>query len=217
MYRYDEFDRKFLEERVAQYRDQVRRRLAGQLSEDEFRSLRLMNGLYLQLHAYMLRISIPYGTLSSAQLRGLAHVARRWDKGYGHFTTRQNIQYHWIRLEDTPDILAHLATVQLHGIQTSGNSFRNITTDPFAGAAADEIEDPRPYGEIVRQWSALHPEFSFLPRKFKIVLNAASDDRAAVKIHDLGLNLRRNEKGELGFEVLVGGGLGRTPILAQTV
>ncbi|MGH6973215.1 MAG: nitrite/sulfite reductase, partial [Stellaceae bacterium] len=217
MYRYDDFDRKFLEERVAQYRDQVRRRLAGQLSEDEFRSLRLMNGLYLQLHAYMLRISIPYGTLSSAQLRGLAHVARRWDKGYGHFTTRQNIQYHWIRLEDTPDILAHLATVQLHGIQTSGNSFRNITTDPFAGAAADEIEDPRPYGEIVRQWSALHPEFSFLPRKFKIVLNAATDDRAAVKIHDLGLNLRRNERGELGFEVLVGGGLGRTPILAQTV
>ena len=217
MYRYDDFDRKFLEERVAQYRDQVRRRLAGQLSEDEFRSLRLMNGLYLQLHAYMLRISIPYGTLSSAQLRGLAHVARRWDKGYGHFTTRQNIQYHWIRLEDTPDILAHLATVQLHGIQTSGNSFRNITTDPFAGAATDEIEDPRPYGEIVRQWSALHPEFSFLPRKFKIVLNAAPDDRAAVKIHDLGLNLRRNDKGELGFEVLVGGGLGRTPILAQTV
>jgi len=217
LYRYDEFDRKFLEARVAQYRDQVRRRLAGQLSEDEFRSLRLMNGLYLQLHAYMLRISIPYGTLSSAQLRGLAHVARRWDKGYGHFTTRQNIQFHWIRLEDTPDILAYLATVQLHGIQTSGNSFRNITTDPFAGAAADEIEDPRPYCEIVRQWAALHPEFSFLPRKFKIAINATPEDRTAVKIHDLGLNLRRNEQGELGFQVLAGGGLGRTPILAQTV
>ncbi len=217
MYRYDEYDRRFLEERVAQYRDQVRRRLAGQLSEDEFRSLRLMNGLYLQLHAYMLRISIPYGTLSSAKLRGLAEVARRWDKGYGHFTTRQNIQFNWIHLEDTPDILAHLATVELHGIQTSGNSFRNITTDPFAGVAADEIDDPRPYCEIVRQWSALHPEFSFLPRKFKIAINAASEDRAAVNIHDLGLNLRRNAAGEIGFEVLVGGGLGRTPILAQTV
>ncbi|MDE2166003.1 MAG: nitrite/sulfite reductase [Alphaproteobacteria bacterium] len=217
MYHYDEYDRRFLEERVAQYRDQVRRRLAGQLSEDEFRSLRLMNGLYLQLHAYMLRISIPYGTLSSAKLRGLAEVARRWDKGYGHFTTRQNIQFNWIHLEDTPDILVHLATVELHGIQTSGNSFRNITTDPFAGVAADEIDDPRPYCEIVRQWSALHPEFSFLPRKFKIAINAASEDRAAVKIHDLGLNLRRNAAGEIGFEVLVGGGLGRTPILAQTV
>jgi sulfite reductase (NADPH) hemoprotein beta-component len=217
LYRYDEFDRKFLEERVAQYRDQVRRRLAGQLSEDEFRSLRLMNGLYLQLHAYMLRISIPYGTLSSAKLRGLAEVARRWDRGYGHFTTRQNIQFNWIRLEDTPDILAHLAAVELHGIQTSGNSFRNITTDPFAGVADDEIEDPRPYCEIVRQWSALHPEFSFLPRKFKIAINAAGEDRAAIKIHDLGLRLRRNESGEVGFEVLVGGGLGRTPILAQTV
>ncbi|MDE2227460.1 MAG: nitrite/sulfite reductase [Alphaproteobacteria bacterium] len=217
MYRYDEFDRKFLAERVAQYRDQVRRRLAGQLSEDEFRSLRLMNGLYLQLHAYMLRISIPYGTLSSAQLRGLAEVARRWDKGYGHFTTRQNIQFNWIKLEETPDILAHLAAVQLHGIQTSGNSFRNITTDPFAGVAGDEIEDPRPYCEIVRQWAALHPEFSFLPRKFKIAINAADADRAAVKIHDLGLYLRRSDRGEIGFAVTVGGGLGRTPILAQTV
>ena len=217
MYRYDEFDRKFLDERVAQYRDQVHRRLAGQLSEDEFRSLRLMNGLYLQLHAYMLRISIPYGTLSSTKLRALAVVARRWDKGYGHFTTRQNIQYNWIRLEDTPDILAHLAAAELHGIQTSGNSFRNITTDPFAGVADDEIEDPRPYCEIVRQWSALHPEFSFLPRKFKIAINAANEDRAAVKIHDLGLHLRRNESGEIGFAVLIGGGLGRTPILAQTV
>jgi sulfite reductase (NADPH) hemoprotein beta-component len=217
VYRYDEFDQKFLEERVAQYRDQVRRRLAGLLSEDEFRSLRLMNGLYLQLHAYMLRISIPYGTLSSAKLRGLAEVARRWDKDYGHFTTRQNIQFNWIRLEDTPDILAHLAAVELHGIQTSGNSFRNITTDPFAGVAADEVEDPRPYCEIVRQWAALHPEFSFLPRKFKIAINAAAEDRAALKIHDLGLSLRRNERGEIGFEVLVGGGLGRTPILAQTV
>ncbi|HYL32424.1 MAG TPA: nitrite/sulfite reductase [Stellaceae bacterium] len=217
MYRYDEFDRKFLEGRVAQYRDQVRRRLAGQLSEDEFRSLRLMNGLYLQLHAYMLRSSIPYGTLSSAKLRGLAEVARRWDQGYGHFTTRQNIQFNWIHLEDTPDILAHLATVELHGIQTSGNSFRNITTDPFAGVASDEIEDPRPYCEIVRQWAALHPEFSFLPRKFKIAINAAGEDRAAVMIHDLGLYLRRNDQGAIGFTVAVGGGLGRTPILAQTV
>ena len=217
MYRYDEFDRKFLEERVAQYRDQVRRRLAGQLSEDEFRSLRLMNGLYLQLHAYMLRISIPYGTLSSAQLRGLAHVARRWDKGYGHFTTRQNIQYHWIRLEDTPDILAHLATVQLHGIQTSGNSFRNITTDPFAGAAADEIEDPRPIAEIIRQWSSLHPEFVYLPRKFKIAVSGSATDRAALRFHDMALEIVSNEHGEIGYRVLVGGGMGRTPYLGYVV
>ncbi|HZL58699.1 MAG TPA: nitrite/sulfite reductase [Stellaceae bacterium] len=217
MYRYDQFDRRFLEERVAQYRDQVRRRLAGELSEDEFRTLRLMNGLYLQLHAYMLRISIPYGTLSSAQLRGLAAVARRWDKGYGHFTTRQNMQFNWIRLEDTPDILAHLATVEMHGIQTSGNSFRNITTDPLAGVADDEIEDPRPYCEIIRQWAALHPEFSYLPRKFKFAVSAAAEDRAAVKIHDLGLYLRRNAQGEVGFTVLLGGGLGRTPLLGQVV
>jgi sulfite reductase (NADPH) hemoprotein beta-component len=217
VYRYDEFDRRFLEERVAQYRGQVARRLAGQLSEDEFRPLRLMNGLYLQLHAYMFRISIPYGTLSSDQLRGLAHVARTYDKGYGHFTTRQNIQFNWIKLEDTPDILAHLASVQMHGIQTSGNSFRNITTDPFAGVAGDEIVDPRIYCEIIRQWAALHPEFSFLPRKFKIAVAATEHDRAAVKVHDLGLHLRRDPQGAIGFEVVVGGGLGRTPLLAQSI
>ncbi len=214
MYRYDEFDRRFLDERVAQYRGQVARRLSGQLTEDEFRPLRLMNGLYLQLHAYMLRVSIPYGTLNSDQLRMLAHVARTYDKGYGHFTTRQNIQYNWIKLEESPDILADLAKVEMHGIQTSGNSFRNITTDPFAGVTEDEIEDPRPWCEIIRQWSALHPEFSFLPRKFKIAVSAAAKhDRAAVKMHDLGLYLRRNEAGEAGFQVLIGGGLGRTPYL----
>jgi len=214
LYRYDEFDLRFLDERVVQYRGQVARRLAGQLTEEEFRPLRLMNGLYLQLHAYMLRVSIPYGTLSSDQLRMLAHVARVYDKGYGHFTTRQNIQYNWIKLEETPDILADLAKVEMHGIQTSGNSFRNITTDPFAGVTADEIEDPRPWCEIIRQWSALHPEFSFLPRKFKIAVSAAQEhDRAAVKMHDLGLYLRRNAEGEVGFRVLIGGGLGRTPYL----
>jgi sulfite reductase (NADPH) hemoprotein beta-component len=217
LYRYDDFDQRFVDERVAQYRDQVRRRLAGQLSEEEFRPLRLMNGLYLQLHAYMLRIAIPYGMLSSEKLRKLAQITRRYDRGYGHFTTRQNLQLHWIKLEDTPDILAELASVEMHAIQTSGNSFRNTTTDPFAGAAADEIEDPRPYAEIIRQWSTLHPEFSFLPRKFKIAISASEEDRAAVKMHDLGLYLRRNEKGEIGFEVLVGGGLGRTPLLAQTI
>jgi sulfite reductase (NADPH) hemoprotein beta-component len=217
LYRYDEFDRRFLEERVAQYRDQVRRRLAGLLSEDEFKPLRLMNGLYLQLHAYMLRVAIPYGMLSSGQLRMLAHVARRFDRGFGHFTTRQNIQFHWIKLEETPEILAALASVAMHSIQTSGNSFRNTTTDPFAGVAADEIEDSRPYCEIIRQWSTLHPEFSFLPRKFKIALSGAAADRAAVRIHDIGLYLRRNAAGEVGFEVLVGGGLGRTPILSERV
>ncbi len=217
MYRYDTYDRRFIEERVAQYRDQVRRRLAGLLTEEEFRPLRLMNGLYLQLHAYMLRVAIPYGTLSSRQLRALAHIARAYDRGFGHFTTRQNIQFHWIKLEETPDILAALAEVEMHAIQTSGNSFRNTTTDPWAGAASDEIEDPRPYCEIIRQWSTLHPEFSFLPRKFKIAVSAASKDRAAVRIHDIGLYLRRNEAGEAGFEVMVGGGLGRTPILAETI
>ncbi len=217
MYRYDDFDHRFVDERVAQYRDQVRRRLTGQLSEEEFRPLRLMNGLYLQLHAYMLRIAIPYGVLSSTKLHKLAQIARRHDRGYGHFTTRQNLQFHWIKLEESPDILAELAKVEMHAIQTSGNSFRNITTDPFAGAAADEIEDPRPYAEIIRQWSTLHPEFSFLPRKFKIAISGAAEDRAAVKMHDLGLYLRRDEKGELGFEVLAGGGLGRTPILARTI
>ncbi|MGO8914778.1 MAG: nitrite/sulfite reductase [Stellaceae bacterium] len=217
MYRYDEFDRRFLEERVAQYRDQVRRRLAGQLSEDEFRPLRLMNGLYLQLHAYMLRIAIPYGALSSEKLRLLAKIARRYDRGYGHFTTRQNIQFNWIKLEETPDILAELAGVEMHGIQTSGNCIRNVTADPFAGVAADEIEDPRPYCEIIRQWSTLHPEFSFLPRKFKIAVSGATTDRAAVRVHDIGLYLRRNDAGEVGFEVLVGGGLGRTPMIGKTL
>jgi sulfite reductase (NADPH) hemoprotein beta-component len=217
VYRYDEFDRRFLDERVKQYRDQVRRRLAGQLTEDEFRPLRLRNGLYLQLHAYMLRIAIPYGTLTPRKLRMLAHVARRYDRGYGHFTTRQNIQFNWIKLEETPDILADLATVELHGIQTSGNCIRNVTADPFAGVADDEIEDPRPWCEIIRQWSTLHPEFSFLPRKFKIAVSAAAVDRAAVRVHDVGLYIRRNEAGETGFEVLVGGGLGRTPMIAKTL
>jgi sulfite reductase (NADPH) hemoprotein beta-component len=218
MYRYDEFDRRFLEARVAQYRDQVRRRLSGELSEDEFRPLRLMNGLYLQLHAYMLRIAIPYGTLSPAKLRMLAKIARRYDRGYGHFTTRQNIQFNWIKLEETPDILADLATVEMHGIQTSGNCIRNVTADPLAGVAEDEIEDPRPYCEIIRQWSTLHPEFSFLPRKFKVAVSGAtSADRAAVRVHDIGLYLRRNGAGEVGFEVLVGGGLGRTPMIAKTL
>ncbi len=217
MYRYDEFDRRFLDERVAQYRDQVRRRVIGQLSEEEFRPLRLRNGLYLQLHAYMLRVAIPYGTLSPAQLRMLAHVARKYDRGYGHFTTRQNIQYNWIKLDETPDILADLATVEMHGIQTSGNCIRNTTSDPFAGVAADEIEDPRPYCEIIRQWSTLHPEFSWLPRKFKIAVSASVKDRAAVHIHDIGLYLVRNAEGEVGFQVLVGGGLGRTPIIGKVL
>jgi len=217
VYRYDDFDHRFIDERVAQYRDQVRRRLAGQLTEDEFRPLRLMNGLYLQLHAYMLRIAIPYGMLDSTKLRKLAHIMRKYDRGYGHFTTRTNLQLHWIKLEETPDILAELASVEMHAIQTSGNSFRNTTTDPFAGVAADELEDPRPYAEIIRQWATLHPEFSFLPRKFKIAICASKEDRAAVKMHDLGLYLHKNEAGELGFEVVVGGGLGRTPYLAQSV
>ncbi len=217
MYRYDEFDRTFVAERVAQFRDQVRRRLAGELTEDEFRPLRLMNGLYLQLHAYMLRVSIPYGTLSSRQLRMLAHVARRYDRGFGHFTTRQNIQYNWIKLEETPDLLADLAAVEMHGLQTSGNCIRNVTADHWAGAAPDEIEDPRIWSEIVRQWSTLHPEFSFLPRKFKIAVTGAPNDRAAVKVHDIGLRMHRDEAGEAGFEIIVGGGLGRTPMIGKTI
>jgi sulfite reductase (NADPH) hemoprotein beta-component len=217
MYRYDALDHRFLDQRVAQYRDQVRRRLDGLLTEDEFKPLRLMNGLYLQLHAYMLRIAIPYGTLSSMQLRKLAEIGRRYDRGYGHFTTRQNLQFNWIKLEETPDILAELASVEMHGLQTSGNCIRNITADPWAGVAADEIEDPRPWCEIVRQWSTLHPEFSFLPRKFKIAITGATADRAAVAVHDIGLRLRRNDAGEIGFEVLVGGGLGRTPIIGRTL
>jgi len=217
MYRYDEFDRRFVRERTAQFRDQARRRMEGGLSEDEFRPLRLMNGLYLQLHAYMLRVAIPYGTLSARQMRQLAMIAERWDKGYGHFTTRQNIQYNWIRLEDTADILEALADVEMHAIQTSGNCIRNVTTDHWAGAAADEIADPRPVGELLRQWSSLHPEFSFLPRKFKIAVTGAPHDRAAVKVHDIGLRLHRNDAGEIGWEVIVGGGLGRTPLVGVTV
>jgi len=217
MYRYDEFDNTLVAERAAQFRGQVARRLSGELSEERFRPLRLMNGLYLQLHAYMLRIAIPYGTLSSRQLRKLAEIARRYDKGYGHFTTRQNLQFNWPRLEDVPAILDELATVQMHAIQTSGNCIRNVTADQFAGAAADEIEDPRVYSEIIRQWSTLHPEFSFLPRKFKIAVTGAENDRAAVQVHDIGLRLRRNEAGEVGFEVLVGGGLGRTPVIGKTI
>ncbi|PCJ61703.1 MAG: sulfite reductase [Rhodospirillaceae bacterium] len=217
MYQYDKFDHRMVRDRVEQFRGQVARRLKGELTEEEFRPLRLMNGLYLQLHAYMLRVAVPYGTLSSGQLRMLAHIARKYDKGYGHFTTRQNIQYNWLKLQDVPDILADLASVEMHAIQTSGNCIRNVTADQYAGASADEIEDPRVYGEIIRQWSTLHPEFSFLPRKFKIAVTGAPHDRAAVRVHDIGLHMRRNEKGETGFEVLVGGGLGRTPVIAVTI
>jgi sulfite reductase (NADPH) hemoprotein beta-component len=217
MYAYDAFDHTIVRERVAQFRGQVARRLSGALTEEEFKPLRLMNGLYLQLHAYMLRVAIPYGTLSSRQMRKLAYVARRWDKGYGHFTTRQNIQFNWPALVDTPDILDALAEVEMHAIQTSGNCIRNITTDHYAGAAAEEIEDPRPWCEIIRQWSTFHPEFSFLPRKFKIAVTASPRDRAAVKAHDIGLILKRDESGATGFEVLVGGGLGRTPYIAKTI
>ena len=217
MYRYDEFDLAFVQQRVKQFRGQVERRLSGELSEEEFRPLRLMNGLYLQLHAYMLRVAVPYGTLSSKQLRMLAEIARKYDRGYGHFTTRQNIQYNWPQLQDVPDILEDLASVEMHAIQTSGNCIRNVTADHFAGAAADEIEDPRIYAEIIRQWSSLHPEFSFLPRKFKIAVTGAPNDRAAVRFHDIGLQIRRNEAGEVGFEVIVGGGLGRTPVIGVTI
>jgi sulfite reductase (NADPH) hemoprotein beta-component len=217
MYVYDSIDRTLVAERVAEFRDQVARRLSGELTEDEFKPLRLMNGVYLQLHAYMLRIANPYGTLSSRQLRRLAHVARRYDRGYGHFTTRQNIQFHWIKLEQIPDALADLADVGMHGMQTSGNNVRNITTDQWAGVAPDEIEDPRIWAEIIRQHVTLHPEFSFMPRKFKICVGAAQHDRAALRIHDLAFRLHRNQAGEAGFEVMVGGGLGRTPYLAQTI
>ncbi len=217
MYLYDELDWTLVTERVAEFRDQVGRRLSGELTEDEFKPLRLMNGVYLQLHAYMLRIAIPYGTLSSAQMLMLAHVARRYDRNFGHFTTRQNIQFHWIKLEELPDAMADLASVGLHGMQTSGNCVRNITTDQWAGVAPDEIEDPRIWAEVLRQHMTMHPEFSFLPRKFKIALTAAAHDRAAVKVHDLGLRLHRNGAGETGFEVMVGGGLGRTPFIAKTI
>ncbi|UVC10975.1 nitrite/sulfite reductase [Rhizobium sp. TH2] len=217
MYRYDEFDHTFVNDRVAQFRDQVERRLTGDLAEDAFRPLRLMNGVYLQLHAYMLRVAIPYGTLNSKQMRMLAHIARKYDRGYGHFTTRQNIQYNWPKLADTPDILADLASVEMHAIQTSGNCIRNVTADHFAGAAADEAADPRPYAEILRQWSSVHPEFTFLPRKFKIAVTGAKDDRAAIQVHDIGLHLKKNEKGELGFDVYVGGGQGRTPMIGKRI
>jgi sulfite reductase (NADPH) hemoprotein beta-component len=217
MYRYDEFDVRFVTERVAQFRYQVERRLSGELTEDEFKPLRLMNGLYLQLHAYMLRIAVPYGTLSARQLRMLAHIARKYDKGYGHFTTRQNIQFNWPKLVDVPDILADLATVEMHALQTSGNCIRNVTADHFAGAAADEIEDPRPIAEIIRQWSSLHPEFSYLPRKFKIAVGGAAHDRAALKFHDVAVEIVKNEAGETGYRVYAGGGMGRTPYVAHVV
>jgi sulfite reductase (NADPH) hemoprotein beta-component len=217
MYVYDDFDRTLVAERVSEFRGQVARRLSGELTEEEFKPLRLMNGVYLQLHAYMLRIAIPYGTLSSAQLRMLAHVGRSYDRGYGHFTTRQNIQFHWIKLKDLPDLMADLARAGLHGMQTSGNCVRNITTDQWAGVAPGEIEDPRISAEILRQHSTLHPEFSFLPRKFKIALTASAHDRAAVRVHDIGLHMHRNGAGEIGFEVIVGGGLGRTPFVGKTI
>ncbi|HUZ66428.1 MAG TPA: nitrite/sulfite reductase [Beijerinckiaceae bacterium] len=217
MYRYDEFDAAFVADRVAQFRDQVERRLSGELSEDQFKIHRLMNGVYLQLHAYMLRIAIPYGTLSPRQLRKLAFIARRYDKGYGHFTTRQNLQFHWPALSDVPEILADLASVEMHCIQTSGNCIRNTTADHYAGAAADEIEDPRPYGEIIRQWSSIHPEFTYLPRKFKIAVSGAKKDRAAIQVHDIGYQIVRNERNEIGFTVYVGGGLGRTPMIGHKI
>ncbi|MGH6819152.1 MAG: nitrite/sulfite reductase [Methylovirgula sp.] len=217
MYRYDEFDAAFVAERVAQFKDQVARRLSGELTEEQFRPLRLQNGVYLQLHAYMLRIAIPYGTLSSRQVRMLAHIARRYDRGYGHFTTRQNIQFNWPALADCPAILSDLASVEMHAIQTSGNNIRNITADQFAGAAADEIEDPRPYCEILRQWSSLHPEFSFLPRKFKIAVTGAARDRAAIQVHDIGYHIVRNAAGQVGFTCYVGGGLGRTPFVGHKI
>jgi sulfite reductase (NADPH) hemoprotein beta-component len=217
MYRYDEFDHGFVEARVAEFRDQVDRRLGGEITEDQFKPLRLMNGVYLQLHAYMLRVAIPYGTLSSRQLRMLAHIARTYDKGYGHFTTRQNIQFNWPALGDIPQILEDLASVEMHALQTSGNCIRNVTADHFAGAAADEVADPRPYAEILRQWSSVHPEFSYLPRKFKIAVTGAERDRAAIQVHDIGLHLKRGPAGELGFAVYVGGGQGRTPMIAKKV
>ena len=217
MYRYDQYDHQIVRERVAQFRGQVQRRLSGELTEDEFRPLRLQNGLYMQRHAYMLRVAVPYGLLASKQMRMFAHIARKYDRGYGHFTTRQNIQYNWIELEHVPDILADLASVEMHAIQTSGNCIRNITSDQFAGVAADELLDPRPYIEILRQWSTFHPEFAWLPRKFKIAVNAAAEDRAVVKAHDIGLNIVKNEAGEIGFQVLAGGGLGRTPIIGSVV
>ena len=217
MYRYDKYDHLIVRERIAQYRDQVARRLNDELTEEEFVPLRLQNGLYMQRHAYMLRVAVPYGLLSTAQMRMFAHIARKYDRGYGHFTTRQNIQYNWIELEQTPDILTDLASVEMHAIQTSGNCIRNITTDEFAGVAADEIMDPRAFAEILRQWSTFHPEFIALPRKFKVAINGSVEDRAAIAIHDIGLTLTRNEAGEVGFKFMAGGGMGRTPIIGSVI
>ena len=217
MYVYNDFDTEFVRNRVAQFRGQVERRIDGSLTEDEFKPLRLMNGLYLQLHAYMLRVAVPYGTLNAAQMTQLAYLADRWDKGYGHFTTRQNIQYNWPALRDVPDMLAALADVGMHAIQTSGNTIRNVTADHFAGAAKDEIADPRPTAELLRQWSTDHPEFQGLPRKFKIAVTGAAADRAVIRAHDIGLRIVRNDAGELGYEVIVGGGLGRTPMVGKVL
>jgi sulfite reductase (NADPH) hemoprotein beta-component len=217
MYRYDQYDKVIIQERVAQFRDQVRRRLEGKISENEFKPLRLQNGLYMQLHAYMLRVNIPYGLLSSVQVRKLAHIARSYDKGYAHFSTRQNVQYNWPALEDVPKILDELASVEMHAVQSSGNCIRNTTSDHFAGVTPDEIEDPRPYAELIRQWSTFHPEFAFLPRKFKIAVTGSPRDRAAVNLHDIGVRIVVNEAGERGFEILVGGGLGRTPRIARSI
>jgi sulfite reductase (NADPH) hemoprotein beta-component len=217
MYQYDSFDTALVQARVDEFRDQVSRRMSGELSEDQFKPLRLMNGFYLQLHAYMLRVAVPYGTLDSRQLKMLAHIARKYDKGYGHFTTRQNIQYNWIKLEEAPDLLADLASVEMHGIQTSGNCIRNITTDQFAGAVAGEVEDPRIWAEILRQYSSFHPEFSFLPRKFKIAFAATPQDRAAIQLHDIGVEIVKSAGGDIGFKVFVGGGMGRTPIIAKVL
>ncbi|MFA6115936.1 MAG: nitrite/sulfite reductase [Sphingomonas sp.] len=216
MYKYDQYDQAIVDARVEEFRDQVKRRLAGQITEDQFKPLRLMNGLYLQLHAYMLRVAIPYGTLDGRQMRMLGHIARKYDRGYGHFTTRQNIQYNWIKLADAPDILADLATVEMHAIQTSGNCIRNISSDQYAGAAADEVADPRPWAELLRQWSTFHPEFSYLPRKFKIAVIAADEDRAAMRLHDIGIQLLERD-GELGGKIFVGGGMGRTPMVAPEI
>ena len=216
MYKYDQYDQAMVDARVAEFSDQVKRRLAGEITEDQFKPLRLMNGLYLQLHAYMLRVAVPYGTLDSRQMRMLAHIARKYDRDYGHFTTRQNIQYNWIKLEDAPDILADLATVEMHAIQTSGNCIRNISSDQYAGAAADEVTDPRPWAELLRQWSTFHPEFSYLPRKFKIAVIAADEDRAAMRLHDIGIQIVE-KNGALGAAFYVGGGMGRTPMVAPLI
>ncbi len=217
MYQYDTLDKEFLADRAAEFREQVARRLAGDITEDQFKPIRLMNGLYLQLHAYMLRVAIPYGSLNATQMRALAEIGRKYDKGYGHFTTRTNLQFHWIKLADTPAILDELAAVDMHAIQTSGNCIRNTTADPYAGATVEEVDDPRVWSEAIRQWSSLHPEYSFLPRKFKMAVTASAKDRTAARVHDIGLMMRRSRDGELGFEVIVGGGLGRTPHVGPTV